>query len=417
MSMEPQDIHNFDLKYKRIKKRLEESDISPRNKRFIKDFDNCCLLEGLSKPRRIKLLSTVLIIAKKLGKDFDKTIKKDLKEFVIEVESREDYSPYTRQDYKGTLKKFYKWLVYGDEYKNKQEYPEIVSWINTSMKSKDMPRVQASDILSEDEMRRLIDCAEHPRDKAFISILYELGARIGEIGNLEIRDLTRNKYGFIVDLKGKTGHRTPIIVVSTPYLINWLNQHSDPSNPTAPLWILKGGRDKGRKMMYSSLRAMVRRLVKRAGIKKRVYPHLFRHTRVTHLLCTKQINEAQAKVYFGWTPDSDQLSQYSHLMSGDANNALLDMYGVRDPKEKEGKLKPKKCPACNNINPGDFLFCGRCSSVLDVKTAIKLDEQRQESDEAIHEFVRELIENNSSAVIDALRRKPELMNKIKNLAT
>ena len=133
--MEPKDIHNFDLRYRRVKKRIVESHISQKNKSFIEDYDKWCLLEGLSKPRRIKLINIILIIAKKLGKDFDNAIKEDLKDFVIEIESNEDYSPHTKYDYKTILKKFYKWLVYGDEYKNKQEYPEIVSWINTSKKS------------------------------------------------------------------------------------------------------------------------------------------------------------------------------------------------------------------------------------------------------------------------------------------
>ena len=49
-----------------------------------------------------------------------------------------------------------------------------------------------------------MDVAEHPRDKAFVSMLYELGARIGEIGALSIKDMTRDRYGYLIDLEGKT---------------------------------------------------------------------------------------------------------------------------------------------------------------------------------------------------------------------
>lgn len=415
--MVPQrDIHNYDRKYKQVKQQIDECQISEKNKKVIFEFEKCCLLDGLSKPRRIKLMGTLRLISLRLKKDFDLVTKEELRDMVIDIENIDKYSPWTKQSYKAILKKFYRWLVYGDKHRPMQEYPEIVSWINTNIKPKDLPKVQASDILTEEEICRLIKAAEHPRDRAFISMLYELGARIGEIGNLEIKDVTPDKYGFLIDLNGKTGRRTPRILMSAPYLVNWLNDHPEKDKPDASLWTLLGDRKKDMQIQYQSLRVMVNRIVKRAGINKRIYPHLFRHTRVTHLLANKQINEAQAKTYFGWTPSSDQLSQYSHLMSNDVNETLLKVAGIKNDNEKESKLMPKQCSMCKTINSPEALFCQKCAKVMDVRTAIQLDEQRRESDEAIQEFVRELIENNSTLVINALRRKPELMDKIKNLA-
>jgi integrase len=49
-------------------------------------------------------------------------------------------------------------------------------------------------------------------------MLYKLGARIGEISNLEIKDITKDQYSSLVDLNGKTGRRTPRIVISSPYI-------------------------------------------------------------------------------------------------------------------------------------------------------------------------------------------------------
>jgi len=167
---------------------------------------------------------------------------------------------------------------------------------------------------AEEEVKRLINSAEHPRDKAFISMLYELGARISEIGNLRICDISRDKYSFIVDLKGKTGQRSIRLILSEPYLSVWLNEHPLRDNPQAPLWV-KLGKYEGEPLNYSGLSSIVKRLARKAGIKKRIYPHLFRHTRVTHLLLSNQLNEAKAKVLFGWTPDSKMLSEYSHLIS------------------------------------------------------------------------------------------------------
>ncbi|MEM4368438.1 MAG: site-specific integrase [Candidatus Anstonellales archaeon] len=400
--MDPQtDIHNYDRKYEKAKENLNNSKISFHNKELILKFDNLCLIEGISKPRRIRLIGSLRLIAEKMNKDFDKATKEDLKKIVAEIEERKDYSPWTKHSYKIILKKFYKWLKFGDNYKEHTEYPEIVRWIKSSIKKKEQPKVQASDILTEDEVKKLIDVAEHPRDKAFISLLYELGARISEIGNLKIKDISKDKYSFIVDIVGKTGHRTPRVVFSSPHLTAWLNIHPLRNNPNSPLWVLHGTTKE--KMDYSAYRALVKRLAKKAKIKKRIYPHLFRHTRVTHLLANKMINEAQAKVYFGWIPSSKMLSEYSHLISADVNETILKIHGIKNIEEKDTKLKVKQCPRCQAINESENLFCGKCSSILDIKTAIEMDEKRKASDDILTKVLSILAQDEK--IREIIRRK------------
>ena len=115
---------------------------------------------------------------------------------------------------------------------------------------------------------------------------------------------------------------------------------------------------------------------------------MFRHSRVTHLLGNKQINEAQAKVYFGWVPSSKMLSEYSHLISSDVNDAILDLHGIKKEEASESKLKPKQCPTCKAINARDALFCQKCSNILDVKSAAQLDEKRKKKDEMMKKLVQ-----------------------------
>ena len=347
-------------------------------------------MEALSKPRRIKLIGSLIILAKDyVKKDFNKATKEDLKDIVMAIDSIENYSPWTKHSYKVIMKKFYRWLAYGDEYRTKLDYPSKISWLRCGIKRKDQPKIKASDILTEEEVKRLMDAAEHPRDLAFISMLYELGARIGEMGGLLIKELTRDKHGYLIDLRGKTGHRTPRIVTSDPYVTQWLSMHPLKDDPDAPLWVVLGKRDKHRRPGYGTFHKIVRRLVEKAGIKKRVYHHLFRHTRVTHLLVNKQINEAQAKVYFGWVPNSTMLSEYSHLISNDVNKAILAMHGIKTGKEKESLFKPKQCPRCETINSKEARFCQSCGSILDVNTAIDLDEKRSSGDDLVSELLED----------------------------
>lgn len=372
------DIHNYDMRYDRGRNQLLESSISDKNKKLIMQFDRICVLEGLTKARRYKLINTLLNFAKQyFPKDFDKATKKDIQNAILKIEKREDYSPWTKQNYKSIVKKFYKWLKFGDDYNSRKEYPDIVSWISTTIKTKDKPKVKASDILTEKEIEVLVEVAEHTRDKAFISMIYELGARIGEIGNLRIRDITKDEYSYLVDLKGKTGTRTSRVIFSSPYILSWLNAHPLKEDPDSPLWVMVGKRNKANRMAYGALRALVKRLTEKAKIKKRIYPHLFRHTRVTHLLMNKKINEAQAKVYFGWVPSSKMLADYSHLVSMEVNDVMLEIYGIKKPKIEKSKLRPMQCPLCKTINPKSAKFCQKCGNIMDVKTAFKLQEKRK----------------------------------------
>lgn len=375
--MGPKDIYDVDKKYETTRERLNKADISQHNKDLIMNFEKNCVLERLGKWRRIRIMSNLLILARDyLKKDFDKATKEDLRELVFKLDSREDWSVWTKHTHKTILKKFYRWLVFGNEYLNRPDSPEIIGWLRVNISKKDRPRVKASDILTEREAENLVNVAEHPRDKAFISMLYELGARIGEIGELRVSDISRDQYSFTVDLSGKTGHRTPRIVVSDSYLVTWLNSHPLKNNPMSPLWVVLGDRKKNEKMKYGAFRALVLRLAEKAKIKKRIYPHLFRHSRVTHLLTNKQINESQAKIYFGWVPDSRMLAEYSHLVARDVNEVMLEIHGIKTSDGDKQEPKVKQCPRCKEINPKEHLFCKNCGSFLDIKTAIALDDKR-----------------------------------------
>jgi integrase len=283
------------------------------------------------------------------------------------------------------------------------EQPEIVGWLKAGVSEREKPRVKVSEILTEHEIDKLIGVADHPRDKAFISMLYELGARIGEIGKLSIKDISRDKYSFILDLSGKTGPRTPRIVSSDPYLSAWLNMHPFKNSPDAPLWIMLGERNKQERMRYGAFRALILRLKERAKLRKRIYPHLFRHTRVTHLLINKQINESQAKVYFGWVPSSTMLSEYSHLVSKDVNDMMLELHGIKTPENAQHEPKIKQCPRCQDLNPKDHLFCKKCGGVLDVKTAMALDEKRGGFDDILANLAED--KNFQEALLGTLLKK------------
>ena len=131
----------------------------------------------------------------------------------------------------------------------------------------------------------------------------------------------------------------------------------------------------------------MKKITRKAGIKKRVYPHLFRHSRATHL--ASHLTEAQMKQYFGWVQASKMASVYVHLSGRDVDKALLRLNGIEVEEDREElKFKPKICPRCKASNSPDAKFCSKCGFCLDERTAVELEELRVKADKLMSELVK-----------------------------
>ncbi len=113
-----------------------------------------------------------------------------------------------------------------------------MKWIKTTLKAKD--ELLPEELLTEEEVMKLVEAYNSPRDKAFVISLYESGARIGELVSLRIRDVSFEESYTRLMLNGKTGSRRIIVVASTPYLQTWIQNHPLRKDPEAPLWVNMG---------------------------------------------------------------------------------------------------------------------------------------------------------------------------------
>ncbi|MDY7083330.1 MAG: tyrosine-type recombinase/integrase, partial [Halobacteria archaeon] len=120
--------------------------------------------------------------------------------------------------YKKVLRSFWKWM-------NDGETTEEVAWISVGNGGNDkLPQ----DLLTKEDVEAQIDACKNPRDKAFVSLLWETGARIGELIDLTVGDIEDRAHGKKVTLDGKTGSRRLPLVESVPYLNRWLSEHPNP---------------------------------------------------------------------------------------------------------------------------------------------------------------------------------------------
>jgi integrase len=330
------------------------------NQDFILDYESHCFTEGLKIAGILKQLIELKIVAEMLGKDFREASKRDIAKLVERVE-RLDRSDRTKGEYKFLIRRFYRWL----------SEDELVEWIK--IPSRKDSRKLPEDILSEEEIEKMINACEHPSNRALVACLYESGARISELGNLKIKHVKFDQYGAVLMVDGKTGMRRVRIIFSSPYLATWLENHPFRMNPEAFIWIGIGAVGRNVPLQYGAIRMHLKRIAEKAGIKKRIHPHLFRHSRSTHL--AKHLTEAQMKQYLGWVQGSDMAAIYVHLSGRDVDNALLRMHGIVTDETKDVQMSPKQCNRCGTMNSPTTKFCSKCGLALDIKAALEIEEK------------------------------------------
>lgn len=373
------EIYEYEKILKGALKSLGKSPICEENKALVESFSRYLFAQGLSPGRVIKYTIEARRLSEQLGKAWKDAGKDDVIELVQKIEVRKDYTEYTKHDYKLTIKKFFKFL------KKTEDYPEEVRWIKLT--SKICNRKLPEELLTEDEVRRMAEAARTQRDRALILALYESGCRIGELLSLRIRNVRFDEYGAVLMVDGKTGMRRVRVIASAPSLAAWLNIHPLRDNLDAHVWVSLGTRSRDTLLTYTAIADLLRKITRKAGIKKRVYPHLFRHSRATHL--ANHLTEAQMKQYFGWVQGSDMASVYVHLSGRDVDNALLKLNGMEVNEEaKEQAFKPLTCPRCKNRNSPDTKFCSTCGSCLDARTAVEIDGLREKADMLMSELVK-----------------------------
>ena len=213
-------FYNHKTQFENNLKRIKESgELIKENKDIILKFKDYLLSEGLSVQRINRYISDLFKYNKILNKPFDEATKEDLRKVVADLNQTE-YADETKKCFKIMLRKLYRFLRGIEE---KGVYPDEVKWISIAIPSnhKKLPE----ELLTEDEVKRIIEKCDNLRDKTLISCLYESGCRVGEIGTMKIKHVSFEQYGARLTVNGKTGMRKILIVNSTPYLQEWINRH------------------------------------------------------------------------------------------------------------------------------------------------------------------------------------------------
>ena len=305
---------------------------------------------------------------------------------------RGEVTPATYSGELKTIKTFLRWL-------KKQGAPFDIDVLSEIHNPQPPMTVRAEDLLQKDEIAAMIQAAKNSRDRLIIALLYDSAGRVAEtIHDMYWGSLVFDKYGVILNLSGKTGITRYVRLsgFSLPYLQQWRADYPLEITDTAPLFPSRYGRNgewRNTNISTDAVRVMLRRCAADAGIRRRVYPHLLRHTRITDW--GKEHVPPTVILMLGWgDPYSDMLRNYTHLMGSDVDECMLQHFGLKEKKEEEKKAVVY-CPQCRTIVSPFAQYCSVCGQPLteDCKrTASEVEAEVMATREYLEELQRQITE-------------------------
>jgi site-specific recombinase XerD len=136
-------------------------------------------------------------------------------------------------------------------------------------------------ILSQEEAARLIEAARTPCERILLMTLYATGARNAELTHLKVSDIDSQR--MVIHIQGGKGRQDRDVMLSPKLLValraEWRFYHRKSST-----WLFPSDYRSDRPIDMKTVWRACHQAAKRAGIQKRVYPHLLRHCFATHLL-------------------------------------------------------------------------------------------------------------------------------------
>ena len=253
-------------------------------KRALKEYRNYLVLEkALSNNsveaylRDVKKLSTFCTENKEIT-DSTKVSITILREFIIHLHDCKSSNKSQARILSG-IKSFYHYLSI-----------ENVIDVNPCDKI-DRPRIERKlpDTLSPDEINDIINSfdlsnSHGERNRTILETLYSCGLRVSELINLKCSKLFLEDGFLIVTGKGNKERAVPLNKILIKYLKNYIHlirSHQDIETGHEDFVFLN---NRGKQLTRMMIFTIVKKQTEKAGIKKNISPHTFRHSFASHLL-------------------------------------------------------------------------------------------------------------------------------------
>lgn len=164
------------------------------------------------------------------------------------------------------------------------------------------------DVLSKKEVAAMIDSTRNLKHKCLLVMLYSCGLRRSEAIHLRISDIDSKR--MLIKIRSAKGNKDRYVQLAKGALI-LLRQYYKEYRPS--VWLFEG--QKGGQYSVESIFNIVKQAGMRAGIKKRIYPHILRHSFATHHL-EQGTDLRYIQVWLGHS-SSKTTERYTHVSQAD----------------------------------------------------------------------------------------------------
>ena len=208
-------------------------------------------------------------------KDPKKACQDDVKKYMAYLLSDKNYKASSVNLLVSALKFFFNEIIKHD----------VVNSLKALKQEKKLPTV-----LSQDELKHLIDATENIKHKLLIELMYSAGLRVSEAVKVKVNDLDfEQKMGIIRDGKGRKDRH----IILSEKLIEQLKVYLAERESNGRYSNEKNSNWKDSEYVFAvtdrhiSIRQaqqIIKDAQEKAGIKKRIYCHALRSSFATHLL-------------------------------------------------------------------------------------------------------------------------------------
>lgn len=233
---------------------------------LLDDFERKLVLQRYSASSIANYKSAIknfLLVAARRYDDANEVTDDNIEKYVYWKIEKHNIGPSLQRTIVASIDKFYK-SMYQRAVCLQQLYPK--------QKRSSLPKY-----LSIQEIKKMIDGISNLKHQCVIEMLYGCGLRLSELLNLEIKDI--DSHNMLVHIFVGKGQKDRVVMLPERLLTN-LRLYFKKYQPRT--YLFEG--QNGEKYSDKSVQLIVKKAAENAGIRKKVTPHVLRHSFATHLL-------------------------------------------------------------------------------------------------------------------------------------
>lgn len=396
------DIHNRQGKLQAHNRDISLSDEIPlHNKLILMEFDRFNYnVREVGIDRRTRELGSWYQLAEHIGDDWklDEPTSERIDNLIQDIKDgkvteKDNLSVGQINEFKKSLNKMYHSRETGTHCYLRRNNPEYDgSDVATYTYTRRKKSVDPETVLRPEDVAKLVEAANYPRDKAYIMVMWATAARVGEVLGIKWKDIniTRiqgNRMAKIRIKETNDSEEEKTVTRSVPvregYTFLKRFKKDDPLSNNGEAYVFReiNSMSPDDQLSHSGASNIVSRSLKRIQERddiewnpnRKTNNHNFRHSRAT-FWASQGMNESQIRSLGGWSDSSDTVKQYIHLGKEDVEGAVLDFHELeKKENEEEFTLEPVVCPRCEAMNPFNAETCQNsgCDNVLSMKEQSK----------------------------------------------